>query len=80
MAREDLRCNVVGSSHRRIGHKSAGTPPVVNLGSVADSQVNLVNSDGISIVPRPIRSSKEELLVVVVVMKLVESGRQTKIR
>lgn len=79
MAREDLGRDVVGGSDGGVGHQSSRSPPVVNLGSVADRQVNLVNGNRVSIIPRLVGLALQELLVVVVVVELVETGRQAKV-
>jgi hypothetical protein len=72
VASEDLGGDVVRSSDSRVGHQSSGSSPVVDLGSVADRKVNLINSNRVA-VARLVRSSLKELLVIVVVMKSVET-------
>lgn len=77
---EDLGRDVVGGSDGRVGHQPPRAPPVVDLGPVADRQVDLVDGDRVAVVARLVGLSLEELLVVVVVVQLVEAGRQAEIR
>lgn len=78
MAGEDLRGDVVGSTDRRVGHDSTRFAPVIDLRSVRDRQVDLINSYRVS-VSRLARLVLQELLVVVVVVKLVKASGKTKI-
>ena len=41
-AGEDLGCDVIWGSHRGVGEDAAGFAPSVDLGAVADCEVDLV--------------------------------------
>lgn len=72
MASENFRGNVVRGSNSRIRHQSSGSSPIINLGPVADSQINLINGNRVT-VTRFVGSPLEELLIVVVVMQSVKA-------
>lgn len=76
--REDLRGNVVGGSNGRIRHEPSASSPVVDLGTVRYSQVDLVQGNRVTIA-RPVRLSLQELLVIIIVVELVEARGQTEI-
>lgn len=78
VASEDLWGNVVRRAHSGIGHQSSRSSPIINLRAVANGEVDLVNGHGISI-SWSVRLALEELTVVVLIVPLVEAGRETKI-
>lgn len=78
MACENFRSNVIGCSDGGVGHQSPRPTPVVDLGSVADSEVDLINGNRVT-VARFVRSSLQQLLVVVVVVQAIETGRESEI-
>ena len=78
MACEDLGRNVVWGTNSGISHQSTTSSPVIDLSTVRDSQVDLVDGNRVSI-SRTVALSLEKLLVVVIVVQLVESRRKAKI-
>lgn len=79
LAGEDFGGDVVRGSDSRVSHDPTGFSPVVDLRPVAHSEVDLINGDRVPI-SRSARLALKELLVVVVVMKLVETSRKSEIR
>ena len=79
MSAKDLRRNVVWRADRRVCHDAARLAPGVDVATVADGEVNLVDVDGVAIVAACIGRAFEELLVVGAFVLLVEAGRQAKV-
>lgn len=79
MASEDFRSNIIWCTDGRVGHQTSGASPVIDLCTVADRQVDLVNSNRVAVVARLVGFALEQLCVVVVIMELVEAGRETEI-
>lgn len=79
MAGEDLRSDVVGSTDCRVGHQATRPPPVVDLRTVANCKVDLIDRDGVTVTSRPRRSALEKLLIVGIVMQPVETGGEAKV-
>jgi hypothetical protein len=75
---EDFGGDVVRGTDSGIGHQSSRSSPIVDLGSVANGKVDLVNGDRATITGA-IRSALEQLLVIVVVVKTVEASGETEI-
>jgi hypothetical protein len=75
---KDLGRDVVRSTNCGVRHNSARFAPVVNLRSVRDSEIDLVNGHRVA-VSGFARLVLQKLLVVVVVVELVEAGGQTKV-
>lgn len=73
VAGEDFRSDIVRGTDSRVCHQPAGASPVIDLRSVADSQVNLVKRNRVAIT-RSVRFPLQELLVVVVIVELVEAS------
>lgn len=78
MACEDLGGNVVWRADGRVSHQSSRSSPVVNLRSVADCEIDLINGNRVS-VSGSVGAALQELLVVVVVMQTVEASGKTEI-
>lgn len=49
-AREDLGCDVVGCSDRRVCHDATRFAPGVDLVAVADGEVDLIDIDGVAVI------------------------------
>lgn len=78
MAREDLGRDIIGCANRRVRHQSPAPSPVVNLCAIRNRQVDLVDGNGRTVAGL-VRLALQKLLVIVVVMQLVETSRQTEI-
>ena len=78
MAGENLRCDVVRCTNGGVCHESSRPAPVVDLRTVADCEVDLIDGDGAAI-PRTVGFPLEQLLIVIVIVQLVETGGQTEI-
>lgn len=76
---KELWRNVVGCPHSRIGHDTARFAPSVDLSTVADSKVDLVEGDGVA-VPRLVRRTFHQLLVIRTFVLFVEASRKTEVR
>jgi hypothetical protein len=70
---EDLRSNVVRSTNSGISHESPGLSPIIDHATIADSKVDLVKIDGITVCGSTGLSLKEAGIVRIVV-ELVETG------
>lgn len=80
IAAEDLGGNVIGSTHSGVSELPAGLSPGVDLGAVADCQLNLVQIHGIAVVSGGlVGSTSQEFLVIRCFVFLVETSRQTEI-
>jgi hypothetical protein len=80
LAAEDFRSNVVGGTNCRVGQLTSRLPPCVDLGTVADGELNLVHVHGVSVVTVGlVRTAGKQLLVVASVVLLVESCRETEV-
>ncbi len=74
-AGEDLGGDVVGGSHGGVGEDTAGFAPSVDLGAVADGEIDLVEGDGLAVFALLfVGAAFEEFLVVGVVVLFVETG------
>ena len=49
MTAEDLGRNIVRSADSRVCHHSSGLSPIIDDTAVADSEINLVETDGIPV-------------------------------
>lgn len=78
MSCEDLGSDVVWRADGGVSHQSSRSSPVVNLRSVADCEINLINGNRVS-VSGAVGAALQELLVVVVVMQAVEASGKTEI-
>lgn len=76
---EDFGGDVIRCTDSGVGHQSTRSSPVVDLSSVRDSEIDLIDGDG-SPISGTIRFALQKLLVVVIVMKLMETSRKTEIR
>jgi hypothetical protein len=76
---KDFGRNVVRSSDSRVCHQSSRSSPVVDLGAVAHGKVDLVDSYRVSVAAWLGRFALKKLLVIVVVVQLVETRRETEI-
>lgn len=75
---ENFWGNVVGGSDCRVGHEPSASSPIVDLGTIRNGQVDLIQGDRVT-VTRTVRLALQELLVIVVVVELVKARRQTEI-
>ena len=71
---EDLRCNVVGSTNGGISESPTGLTPCIDLATIANGEVDLVQRDRVTI-SRLVRRTLQKILVVLVVVLLLESSR-----
>ena len=78
LAAENLRGDVVRRSDSRVSHDATGFTPGIDLGAVANGEVDLVEGDRVA-VAGPIGGAFEELLVVRILVLCMESSRQTEI-
>ncbi len=78
LAAEDLGRDVIGRADGRVGHDAAGFAPGVDLGAVADGEVDLVEGDGVA-VARLVGAAFEQLLVVGVFVLFVEAGGEAEV-
>lgn len=82
---EDLGCDVVRRADGRVGHETAGLAPSVDLVAVGHSEVDCVDHDRVAgtrvvlLFARGIRAAFEETLVIVLVVRLVKTGRETEV-
>ena len=75
LSAKDFRSDVIRRSHGRVSKLPAGLPPSVDLGTVADSQLDLVQIHRVTVVPGGfVWASCEELLVVRCFVLFVESS------
>ena len=72
LAAEDLRGDVVWRADRGVSHHSAGFAPHVDLGAVADGEVDLIKADRVAV--SGFAGRFEELLVVGVFVLSVEAS------
>lgn len=79
LASEDFRSDVIGRSDSRVGEDAARFTPRIDLTSIADGEIYLVQGDRIAIFLFLIGGSLEKLLVVRVFVYFMEAGRKTKI-
>lgn len=80
LAAENLGRNVIRRTDGRVGELATRLTPCVDLGTVADSELDLVEIHGLSVVSvRLVGAACEQLLVVACVVLLVEAGRETEI-
>jgi hypothetical protein len=72
---EDLRRNVIRGANSGVRELSTGFAPCVDLLTVADGKLDLVEVDGIAVVAiGTVFAASEELLVIGCFMFLVETG------
>ena len=79
MTSENFGSNIIWCTDSRVGHQTSRASPVIDLGTVANRQVNLVDRNRVAVVARLVGFALEQLCVVVVVVELVEAGRETEI-
>ena len=80
LAAENFGRNIIRRTDGRVGELATRLTPCVDLGTVADSELDLVEVHGLSVVSvRLVGAACEELLVVACVVLLVEAGRETEI-
>ena len=75
---KNLRGDVIWSTDGRVSHNTAGFPPVIDLASIAYSEVNLVESDGMAVVLWS-RRAFQELLIVGIFVLGVEACAQAEV-
>ncbi len=78
LSAEDLGRDVVGGTDCGVCHDTAGLPPLVDLGAIADWEVELVEGNRHSIFAWFARGF-EELLVVGIFVLSVEAGTETEV-
>jgi hypothetical protein len=78
MTCEDLGGDIVWRADSGVSHQSSRSSPVVNLRSVADREINLINGNRIS-VTRAVRAALQKLLVIVVIVQTVEPSGETEV-
>lgn len=78
LSTEDLGRNVVWSADRGVCHDTAGLPPLIDLGAIADCEVDLVEGDRHAIFAW-FAGGFEELLVVGVFVLSVEARTEAEI-
>lgn len=74
---EDLGGDVVRGADGGVGHHAAGLAPHVDLGAVADGEVDLVEADGVAVAG--LAGRFHELVVVGVFVLGVETGAEAEI-
>lgn len=72
VAGKDLGCDVVRGSDGGVRHQPSTPTPVVDLRTVGDGQVDLVDGDRVTIA-WTVGLALQQLLVVVVIVELVEA-------
>lgn len=83
---EDLRCDVVRRADSRVGHETAGLAPSVDLVAVGHGEVDCVDHDRVAgtrvvlLFAGGIGAAFEETLVIVLVVRLVKTGREAEVR
>lgn len=79
-ARENLRSNVIRSTDRGVSEDTARFAPGIDLGTVANGQIDLIQGDGLSVFTLFLVSTAlQELLVVRIVMLFVETCRKAEV-
>lgn len=79
LARENLRCNVIGRSYSGIGKLATRFSPGVDLGSVGNGELDFVNGDRVPVVSTRLLRAAHQLLVVRRLVFLVEPSRETEV-
>lgn len=82
---EDLGRNVVWCSDGRVGHETTGLAPSVDLVAVGHGEVDCVNHHRVTstrvvlLLAGGVGAAFEETLVVILVVRLVEAGREAEV-
>lgn len=76
---KDLGRDVIGCADSRVCHDSPRFPPVVDLASIADRQIDLVECNAMPIILLGRGRSPKQLLIVRCFVLLVEASREAKV-
>ena len=74
---EDLRRDIIRRTNRGVSHHATGFAPHIDLGAVADGEVDLIEGNGVAVAR--LAWGFEQLLVVSVFVLSVEAGAKAKV-